>query len=74
MNPAMRRLLAVALLAFALTGCIVYEPGPPGYPAYPPPGPVAYPAYPVYPPAYGSIGIEIGGGWRDGGWHHHHWR
>jgi hypothetical protein len=68
----MSRLLATIALAGALSGCVVYEPAPPAYPAYPP-GPVAYPAYPAYPPVYGSVGVEIGGGWHDHGWHRH-WR
>lgn len=68
------RLLAAAILALGLSGCI-YEPAPIYGPAYPAYGYYPAPVYePAYPPIYGSLGIGIGGGWGWGGGHHHHWR
>ncbi|HTH18017.1 MAG TPA: hypothetical protein VL974_15265 [Magnetospirillum sp.] len=72
----MKHVLTVALVAFSLTGCAVYEtaPYPYSYPyysyGYGPAccyGPVY--AYPAPPPVYGSFGVFLGGGGHSH-WHH----
>jgi hypothetical protein len=70
----MVRLGLVSLALIALSGCVVYDPGPPVAAAPPPPPPPYYYAPPAYyyaPPAYyaaPSVGIGVGFG--D---HYRHW-